>query len=122
MKENKIFTKFVPKISALAARKKWIVSSLNSNGTIFIDDGAANALRNGKSLLAAGIKSISGEFDKGENILIADEDNNKLARGLASFSSNEIGKIKGRQSDEIEKILGYASKTEIVHKDDMVKL
>ena len=122
MKENKIFTKFVPKISALAARKKWIVSSLNSNGTIFIDDGAANALKNGKSLLAAGIKSISGEFDKGENILIADEDNNKLARGLASFSSNEIGKIKGRQSDEIEKILGYASKTEIVHKDDMVKL
>ncbi len=122
MKENKIFTKFVPKISALAARKKWIVSSLNSNGTIFIDDGAANALRNGKSLLAAGIKSISGEFDKGENILIADEDNNKLARGLASFSSNEIGKIKGRQSDEIEKILGYASKTEIVHKDDMVRL
>ena len=87
MKENKIFTKFVPKISTMAARKKWIVSSLNSNGTIFIDEGAANALKNGKSLLAAGIKTISGEFDKGENILIADEDNNKLARGLASFSS-----------------------------------
>ena len=106
----------------MAARKKWIVSSLSSHGTIFIDKGAANALKNGKSLLAAGIKTISGKFDKGENILIADEDNNKLARGLASFSSSEIGKIKGRQSNEIERILGYASKTEVVHKDDMVKL
>tara|TARA_B100000674_G_scaffold480449_1_gene480054 strand:- start:523 stop:744 length:222 start_codon:yes stop_codon:yes gene_type:complete len=73
-------------------------------------------------LLAAGIKKVSGEFEKGENVLITDEDNNKLARGLASFSSNEIIKIKGRQSGEIEKILGYASKTEVVHKDDMVKL
>ena len=73
-------------------------------------------------MLAAGIKTIIGKFNKGENVLIADEDNNKLARGLASFSSNEIGKIKGRQSDEIEKILGYASKTEVIHKDDMVKL
>ena len=122
MVEKKIFTKFIPKISTLAARKKWIVSSLSSHGTIFVDKGAANALRNGKSLLAAGIKTISGKFDKGENILIADLDNNKLARGLASFSSNEIGKIKGRQSNEIERILGYSSKTEVVHKDDMVKL
>ena len=122
MVEKKIFTKFIPKISTLAARKKWIVSSLSSHGTIFIDKGASNAIKNGKSLLAAGIKSISGKFDKGENILISDLDNNKLARGLASFSSNEIGKIKGRQSNEIERILGYSSKTEVVHKDDMVKL
>ena len=122
MVEKKIFTKFIPKISTMAARKKWIVSSLSSHGTILIDKGAANALRNGKSLLAAGIKKVRGEFDKGENVLIADEENNKLARGLASFSSNEIVKIKGRQSGEIEKVLGYASKTEVIHKDDMVKL
>ena len=122
MVEKKIFTKFIPKISTMAARKKWIVSSLSSLGTIFVDKGAANALKNGKSLLAAGIKKITGTFDKGENILIADQDNNKLARGLASFSSSEIEKIKGRQSDEIERILGYSSKSEVVHKDDMVKL
>ena len=122
MIEKKIFTKFIPKISTLVSREKWIVSSLNSSGTIFIDKGAANALKNGKSLLVAGIKNISGKFKKGENVLIADEDNNKLARGLASFSSSEIEKIKGRQSNEIEKIIGYASKTEVVHKDDMVKL
>ena len=122
MIKEKKFTKFVPKISTLAARKKWIVSSLSSSGSICIDKGAANALKNGKSLLAAGIKSISGSFNKGENVLIVDEEKNKLARGLASFSSIEIEKIKGRQSNEIEKILGYSSKTEVIHKDDMVKL
>ena len=122
MIEKKVFTKFIPKISTMAARKKWIVSSLSSQGTIFIDKGAANALKIGKSLLAAGIKKITGKFNKGENVLIADQDNNKLARGLASFSSSEILKIMGRQSSEIERILGYASKTEVIHKDDMVKL
>ena len=122
MINKKIFTKFIPKISTLAARKKWIVSSLSSSGAIYIDKGASIALKNGKSLLAAGIKMIRGKFNKGENVLVMDEQNNKLARGLASFSSIEIEKIKGRQSGEIEKILGYPSKTEIIHKDDMVKL
>ena len=61
-------------------------------------------------------------FKKGENVLILDQNNNQLARGLSSFSSNEINKIKGKQSKEIEKILGYLSKTEIIHKDDMVLL
>ena len=122
MIHKKIFTKFIPKISTMAARKKWIVSSLSSPGTIYIDKGASIALKNGKSLLAAGIKMIRGKFNKGDNVLVMDDQNNKLARGLASFSSIEIEKIKGRQSNEIEKILGYPSKTEIIHKDDMVKL
>ena len=61
-------------------------------------------------------------FDKGENVLIVDQNEKQLARGLASFNSEEIDKIKGKQSKEIEKILGYLSKSEIIHKDDMVKL
>jgi glutamate 5-kinase len=116
------FTHFFPKISSLDAKKKWIIGSLNSNGTIKIDDGAAKALRNGKSLLAAGVSRIDGFFNKGENVLVLDQNNNELARGLSSFSSEEINKIKGKQSKEIEKILGYLSKTEIIHKDDMVLL
>ncbi len=119
---KKIFTCFVPKISTLAARKKWIVSSIESSSKIHIDKGAAKALNNGKSLLPAGITRVSGDFNKGENILIVDERNNKLARGLSSFSSKEINKIKGLQSNEIENILGYPSKSEIIHKDDLVKL
>ena len=104
------------------AKKKWIIGSLNSNGTIHIDEVASKALLNGKSLLAAGITRINGFFEKGENVLILDQDNKQFARGLSSFSSEEIDKIKGKQSKEIEKILGYLSKTEIIHKDDMVLL
>ena len=122
MLKKKKFTHFLPKISSLDAKKKWIIGSLNSNGTIKIDDGAAKALLNGKSLLAAGVNKINGSFEKGENVLILDQNNNQLARGLSSFSSEEIDKIKGKQSKEIEKILGYLSKTEIIHKDDMVLL
>ena len=112
----------MPKIPRLDARKKWIISSLNSSGVIFIDQGAAQALLNGKSLLAAGITKIKGSFEKGENVLVVDQNEQQLARGLASFNSYEINKIKGKQSNEIEKILGYLSKSEIIHKDDMVKL
>jgi glutamate 5-kinase len=122
MIKNKRYTHFLPKISTLDARKKWIIGSLNYNGTIYIDKGAAKALSIGKSLLAAGITKINGNFKKGENVIILDQNNNQLARGLSSFSSNEIDKIKGKQSKEIEKILGYLSKTEVIHKDDMVLL
>ena len=122
MIKNQRFTHFFPKISSLDAKKKWIIGSLNSKGSITIDNGASKALSNGKSLLAAGVINIRGSFSKGENVLILDQNNNQLARGLSSFSSDEINKIKGKQSKEIEKILGYLSKTEIIHKDDMVLL
>ena len=87
-----------------------------------MDKGASKALQNGKSLLAAGITHISGHFNKGDNVLIIDENDKNLGRGLSSFTSEEIKKIKGKQSNEIQKILGYPSKSEIIHKDDMVKL
>ena len=120
--KNKIYTHFTPKISSLDAKKKWIIGSLRASGKVFIDQGAARALYNGKSLLAAGVTKINGSFNKGENVLIVDHNEKHLARGLASFNSNEINKIKGKQSKEIEKILGYLSKSEIIHKDDMVML
>ena len=119
---NKIYTHFTPKISSLDAKKKWIIGSLRASGKVFIDQGAARALYNGKSLLAAGVTKINGSFNKGENVLIVDHNEKHLARGLASFNSSEINKIKGKQSKEIEKILGYLSKSEIIHKDDMVML
>ena len=94
MLKNKIYTHFIPKISSLDARKKWIISSLNSSGKIYIDDGAVKALSNGKSLLAAGVKKIKGSFDKGENVLIVDQNENQLARGLSSFNSKKLIKLK----------------------------
>ena len=122
MVNEKTFTHFTPKISSLDARKKWIIGSLSSSAVISVDAGAAKALLKGKSLLAAGIIKVKGSFDKGENVLIVDQNERQLARGLASFNSEEIDKIKCKQSKEIEKILGYLSKSEIIHKDDMVKL
>jgi len=114
-------TLFISKISKLHARKKWIISSISPKGELIIDDGAKKALINGKSLLAAGIKKVSGKFNKGDHIKIIDIKKNEFARGLSSFSSEEIVKIIGCHSNEIEKILGYVSKSEVVHKDDMVK-
>tara|TARA_B100000123_G_scaffold243612_1_gene198520 strand:- start:222 stop:683 length:462 start_codon:yes stop_codon:yes gene_type:complete len=122
MIKTRLYTKFNPKISTLDARKKWIVSSLSSSGKICIDAGAVVAISHGKSLLAAGVKKVVGSFSKGENVLVIDENNRELARGLSSFSSYEINQIKGKQSSDIEKILGYPSKSEIIHKDDMVDI
>ena len=115
-------TLFVSKVSKLHARKKWIISSISSKGELMIDDGAKKALINGKSLLAAGIKKVSGRFNKGDHIKILDKRKKEFARGLSSFSSEEITKIMGHHSNEIQKILGYVTKSEVVHKDDMVEI
>ena len=115
-------TWFISKVSKLQARKKWIISSVSPKGELIIDDGAKKALINGKSLLAAGIKKVSGRFNKGDHIIILDNKRREFARALSSFSSEEIKKIIGCHSNEIQKILGYISKSEVVHKDDMVKV
>ena len=115
-------TWFVSKISKLHARKKWIISSVSPKGELTIDDGAKKALINGKSLLAAGVKKVSGKFNKGDHIRIMDTKKKEFARGLSSFSSDEVKKIMGHHSNEIHEILGYVSKSEVVHKDDMVEI
>ena len=122
MEKKNNCTWFFSKISKLHARKKWIISSISPKGELTIDDGAKRALKNGKSLLAAGIKKVSGKFYKGDHIKILDNKRQEFARGLSSFSSEEINKIIGYHSNEIEKILGYVSKSEVVHKDDMVEI
>ena len=115
-------TWFGSKVSKLDARKKWIISSIAPKGSIVIDDGAKKALRSGKSLLAAGIKKIFGKFNKGDHIKILDIKNTECARGLSSFTSDEILKIMGHHSNQIEKLLGYVAKSEVIHKDDMVEI
>ena len=115
-------TWFLPKISKLDARKKWIISSISPKGQLIIDDGAKEALTKGKSLLAAGIKKVMGKFNKGDHIIIIDKDYKEFARGLSSFSSDEVLKIMGHHSNKIQDLLGYISKSEVVHKDDMVEI
>ena len=113
--EHNSGTWFLPKVSKLDARKKWIISSISPKGEIIIDDGALNALKNGKSLLAAGIRKVSGKFVKGDHVRILDKNNKEFARGLSSFTSDEISKIKGEHSNKISNLLGYVTKSEVIH-------
>jgi len=115
-------TWFLPKVSKLDARKKWIIGSISPKGELIIDGGAINALKKGKSLLAAGIRKVNGKFNKGYHIKILDKNLKEYARGLSSFSSEEIIRIQGQHSNKIDEILGYISKSEVVHKDDMVEI
>jgi len=115
-------TWFLPRISKLDARKQWIIGSVAPKGEVIIDQGAIRAIKNGKSLLPAGVKKIKGTFEKGDHILVKDQNDSECARGLTSFSSTEIEKIKGSHSSEIKNILGYSSREEIIHIDDLVKV
>ena len=120
--ESNKCTWFLPRISKLDARKQWIIGSVAPKGEVIIDQGAIKAINNGKSLLPAGVKKINGSFEKGDHILVKDQNNNECARGLTSFSSIEIEKIKGSHSSKIKNILGYSSREEIIHKDDLAKV
>tara|TARA_Y100000590_G_scaffold97495_1_gene110916 strand:+ start:2734 stop:3840 length:1107 start_codon:yes stop_codon:yes gene_type:complete len=120
--KSKKCTWFLPKVSKLDARKQWIIGSIAPKGEVIIDNGAVKAIKNGKSLLPAGVKKIKGSFEKGDHILVKDQNDTECARGLTSFSSVEIEKIKGSHSSNIKNILGYSSREEIIHKDDLVKV
>lgn len=113
-------TWFIPKANPLAARKQWIAGSLRPRGTITIDDGAARALRTGKSLLPAGVTNVAGGFERGDAVVVADTAGQELARGLIAYSQNDANKIKGHKSSEIQALLGYRGRTSMIHADDLV--
>jgi len=114
-------TLFLPAKEKLKGRKHWIAFSLKPSGEIRIDDGAKRAISSsGKSLLPAGIKDVSGEFEVGELVRCIDDNGMEIARGLSSYSSDEIRKIAGAKTSEIEKILGYKYSDEVIHRDDLV--
>ena len=102
------------------ARKRWIEAHLNVKGRIYIDDGAATALKEGKSLLPVGVVEVDGVFDRGDVVRIFDKDGAKLGVGLISFDSVEAQKLIGVRGPEIESALGYAGREVLIHRDDMV--
>ena len=117
---SQVFLKVYKKINQYNVKKKWIQSSLKSNGSITIDDGAANALLKGKSLLPVGIIDVNGTFKRGDTISILDKKKSNIGIGVTSYSNDEISKIKGTKSDNIKEILGYSSRGEVIHIDNMV--
>lgn len=116
-------TLFIPTDERLASRKHWIAFALRPNGMLVVDAGAATALVDKrKSLLASGIRSVSGNFAAGDAVSIVDEAGRELARGLAGYAANEIERIRGKRSADIELLLGYKNLDEVVHRDDLVIL
>jgi glutamate 5-kinase len=114
-------TLFLPAKDKLKSRKHWIAFILKPAGSVQIDEGAKKAIVNsGKSLLPSGVKDVHGEFESGELVRCVDEIGTEVARGLTSYSSDEIKKLKGAKTGDIEKILGYKYSDEIIHRDDLV--
>jgi glutamate 5-kinase len=102
------------------SRKSWIAHATKPRGVIVVDDGAARAVRErGASLLPGGVVRVEGRFEPGAPVDIVDRDGQRVARGLASYSSTDIERIKGVRSDAIAGILGYAYADEVVHRDDL---
>lgn len=115
-------TWFVPENSPRAARKHWIAGSLTPRGSLKIDTGAEQALRDGRSLLPVGVVGIYGEFDRGDAISVHNMDGQDIARGLATYSSEDARRIMGRRSGEIGQLLGYPGRDELIHRDNLVLL
>jgi len=113
-------TLFLPQAEPRSARKAWIAATINPAGAIVVDDGAARALRGGKSLLPAGIVAVEGNFERGDCIVVRTRAGDEAGRGLSAYASADICRIAGHKSGEIESILGYRGRDEIIHRDDLV--
>ncbi len=114
-------TWFVPGATPVALRKQWIAGTLKPRGRLIVDAGAAAALARGKSLLPAGVARVSGRFDRGDAVSVV-AGGREIARGLAAYASVEATRIAGRRSGEIEALLGYRGREELIHRDDLVLL
>lgn len=113
-------TWFAANGSPAAARKQWIAGVLEPAGRLALDAGAVDALLAGKSLLPAGVREVSGEFSRGDAVIVLAPDGAELARGLCAYNTSDARQIAGHKSGEIERILGYRGRTEMIHRDDLV--
>jgi glutamate 5-kinase len=112
-------TWFLTSSTPATARKTWIAGSLEPRGALHVDAGAARALRGGASLLPVGVSRIEGEFARGDAVLIRDPDGRVLGRGLVAYDAAEAALVLGKASRDVETILGYPGRVEMIHRDDM---
>ncbi|GEJ59478.1 glutamate 5-kinase [Anaeromyxobacter diazotrophicus] len=119
----KVGTLFPPEPERLNGRKGWLAAAARGKGTILVDAGAARALKErGKSLLPSGVRSVDGQFGVGDPVDIAVDRRRPFARGLAGYGADEVRRIAGLKTSEIERALGYKDLDEVVHRNDMVLL
>ncbi len=120
IKDGAPCTWFLTGSNPITARKKWIAGSLEARGALTIDQGAIDAIQSGKSLLPAGVKKIEGTFARGDCVLIRDANGGEVGRGLVNYDADDALKIAGRNSRDIEALLGMPGRAAIIHRDDMV--
>ena len=111
---------FLPAATPLTARKRWIAGALKPVGALMVDAGALKALMGGRSLLPAGVTSVEGEFERGDAVRVLSPDGREVARGLCAYSAADARRIMRHKSGEIEALLGYRGRDEMVHRDDLV--
>jgi glutamate 5-kinase len=122
IEEGAACTWFVPSATPAAARKQWIAGTLQPAGAISIDAGALRALADGRSLLPAGVTATRGRFDRGDTVSVLAADGTEVARGIVAYSDADAARIIGRRSSEIEALLGFRGRDEMIHRDDLVLL
>lgn len=114
-------TLLTPDREPMAARKQWIAGHLQARGTVMVDAGAVRALTTGgRSLLPAGVLNVTGDFSRGEMVMVLDEAGRVIARGLANYGAEDARSIMGHPTRAIESILGFMGEEELVHRDNMV--
>jgi glutamate 5-kinase len=113
-------TWFLSRQDPVTSRKRWIAGTLEPKGALTVDQGAANALASGKSLLPAGVTQVEGNFEKGDAVIIRNGQGAEIGRGLSAYDHSDAQAIIGRKSSEIAGILGYFGRPELIHRDDMV--
>ena len=113
-------TWFAPAPDGRSARKNWIAGSLQPAGTLTVDAGAARALASGGSLLPAGVRAVSGNFARGDAVLVLGPEGARLGQGLTAYGSADATLIAGHQSARIEAILGWRGRDELIYRDDLV--
>jgi len=118
---EQVGTLLLPEREPMAARKQWIAGHLQARGTLELDAGAVTALlERGKSLLPAGVRAVSGDFSRGEMVIMMDESGRVVARGLVNYGIEDARRIIGRPSRAIEEQLGFMGEEELVHRDNLV--
>ncbi len=122
LEEGAECTWFVPSATPVAARKQWIAGTLRPAGAITIDAGALRALLEGRSLLPAGVTGARGRFERGDTVSVLAADGAEVARGIVAYSDTDAARIMGRKSSEIEELLGFRGRDEMIHRDDLVLL
>jgi len=111
----------LPEQDTLTARKQWLAAHLQMKGSLTLDEGAVRVLRkSGSSLLAVGVLSSEGDYQRGDMVACLDEFGNRIACGLVNYSSEEVQQMKGRPSKDFKAILGYLDQDELVHRNHMV--